>query len=102
MGMGCVETHIRSLNLLRLRSEKLRGSFFTETLASKERPAQGIPEDKWGGVPGARAVAVIALWAGAQVDSPLQPRARLGLCSFSSFSGGGGGGGGGEAEKKKK
>lgn len=42
---------------------------------SKESPAQGLPEDKWGGVP----------WAGAQVNSPLQLRGRLGLRSFSSF-----------------
>lgn len=56
--------------------------------ASRESPAQGIPEDKWGGVPGAMAVAVIAPWVGAQVDSPLQLRARLGLCSFSSSGGG--------------
>lgn len=56
--------------------------------ASRESPAQGIPEDKWGGVPGARAVAVIAPWVGAQVDSPLQLRARLGLYSFSSSGGG--------------
>lgn len=84
-----VETHVRSLNLLRLRSENTERIFLLRRdPASKESPAQGIPEDKWGGVPGARAVAVIAPWVGAQVDSPLQLRARLGLCSFSSFGGG--------------
>lgn len=54
--------------------------------ASRESPALGIPEDKWGGVPGARATvllpSVIAPWVGAQVDSPLQLRTRLGLRSF--------------------
>lgn len=58
------------LNLLRLRSETLRGSFLLRRdPASKESLAQGIPEDKWGGVPGARAVAVIAPWVGAQVEA---------------------------------
>lgn len=85
-----VETHVGSLNLPRLRKEKNPERIFLlrRDPASRESPAQGIPEDKWGGVPGARAVAVIAPWVGAQVDSPLQLRARLGLCSFSSSGGG--------------